>query len=256
MPSTNQPPKNLAIVTGTTSGIGQATARALLDRGWSVLGVARRVSTINHEAYEHARVDLHDVDALDATLSARLTKLVSDPALDRVGLVNNAADPGLLGPVLQLDPGRLVEVFASNVAAPIWLMGIVVRLAPPEVALRIVNVSSGAAVSGFPGLAAYGCTKAALRMASMVLAAELDNSTDAAIRNRKIAILSYQPGIVDTPMHVLARGQPTEVLPSRDMFVRFQAEGRLVRPEAPAGEIVDFLEGSTLERFAEQRLGA
>jgi benzil reductase ((S)-benzoin forming) len=246
----------LAVVTGTTSGIGNAVASGLLERGWRVLGVARRPSAIEHDAYEHARVDLHDIDALDAALAPRLTTILADRSLARVALVNNAADPALLGPVSDIDARRLAAVFATNVAAPIWLMAAIVRLAPPMVPLRIANVSTGAAVRAFPGLAAYGSSKAALRMAGMALAEELDTAADPERRERDIAVLSYEPGTVDTPMQAWARSQPADVLPSRDLFVRFEAERLLVPPEAPAREIVGFLESERAPRFQERRLGS
>lgn len=248
-------PRKLAIVTGSTSGIGHAVVRGLLDRGWRVLGAARRPSAIEHDAYEHARVDLRDIDALDATLGQRLTTLLGDRTLARVGLVNNAADPALLGPIATLDARRLAPVFATNVGAPIWFMGALVRLAPPTASLRIVNVSSGAATRAFPGLATYGSSKAALRMAGMALAAELESDTNTAHRERDVAVLSYEPGAVDTPMQTWARSQPTDVLPSRELFLRFEAEHILVPPEAPAGEIISFLESERGPRFQERRLG-
>ena len=253
------PPRSagrLAVVTGTTSGIGHAVARTLLEHGWRVLGLARRPSALDHDAYEHARVDLRDIDSLDVALTPRLTTVLAGRSLARIGLVNNAADPALLGPVASLDARQLAGVFATNVAAPIWLMGALVRLAPPALPLRIVNVSTGAAVRAFPGLAAYGSSKAALRMAGMALAAELDTAADASLRERDVALLSYEPGTVDTPMQVLARSQPTDVLPSRDLFLRFEAERRLVPPAAPAGEIVTFLESERAARFQERRLGS
>lgn len=256
MAPTSPAARKLAVITGTTSGIGHAVTRGLLDRGWHVLGVARRPSVIEHAEYEHARADLRDVDALDTAIGSRLTTLLSDRALARVALVNNAADPALLGPVVTLDARRLAAVFATNVAAPVWLMGAVVRLAPPSLPLRIVNVSTGAAVRAFPGLAAYGSSKAALRMAGMALAAELDTAVDPALRQRDIAVLSYEPGTVDTPMQAMARSQSVDVLPSRDLFLRFEAERLLVSPDAPAREIVAFLESERVPRFQERRLGA
>lgn len=247
----------LAIVTGTTSGIGQAVAHALLGHNWHVLGAARRPSGIEHDAYTHVRMDLHDLGALAETLDQQLTTLLREREWSRVGLVNNAADPGLLGPIAVLDARRLTDVFAANTAAPLWLMGALVRLTPPESSLRIVNVSTGAAVHPFPGLAAYGSSKAALRMAGMVLATELDSAGDAALRQRDIAILSYEPGAVDTPMQAWARTQSAAVLPSVELFVRFAAEQRLVSPDRPARDIVAFLEsGAPSPRFLEQRLGA
>ena len=248
--------RQLAIVSGTTSGIGHAVARGLLERGWRVLGLARRPGAIEHDAYEHERVDLHDIDTLDAVVGPRLTTLLADRTIARVGLVNNAADPALLGPIATLDARRLAAVFAANVAAPVWLMGTLVRLAPAAVPLRIANISTGAAVRAFPGLAAYGSSKAALRMAGMTFAAELDGAADTAMRERDTAVLSYEPGAVDTPMQAWARSQPAGVLPSRDLFLRFEAERLLVPPEAPAREIVAFLESNRVPRFQERRLGA
>ena len=256
MAPTSPAARKLAVITGTTSGIGQAVARGLLERGWHLLGVARRPGSIEHADYEHARADLRDVDALDNAIAPRLTTLLSSRTLTRVALVNNAADPALLGPVAALDARRLAAVFATNVTAPIWLMGAVVRLAPPEVPLRIVNVSTGAAGRGFPGLAAYGSSKAALRLAGMALAAELDVAADPALRQRDVAVLSYEPGTVDTAMQASARSQPIDVLPSRELFLRFEAERLLVSPDAPAREIVGFLESERVPRFQERRLGA
>ncbi|HEY7237058.1 MAG TPA: SDR family NAD(P)-dependent oxidoreductase [Gemmatimonadaceae bacterium] len=245
-----------ALVTGTSSGVGTAVARALLERGWRVLGVARRTSPLAHDAYEHLQVDLGDTKSLPDAIGRRLTTLLTAHDWRRVGLVNNAADPGLLGQVANLDARRLADVFAVNVSAPLWLMGAFVRSTPPSTVVRIVNVSSGAAVRGYPGLGAYGTSKAALRMAGMVLAAEIEGAPDPKRRDRRISILSYEPGIVDTPMQANARAQSAEVLPSVAMFAAFAAERRLVSPDTPAREIADFLEGDSPEHFAERRLRA
>jgi benzil reductase ((S)-benzoin forming) len=245
----------LALVTGTTSGIGHAVADALLQQGRRVVGVARRPSAIAHTAYEHVQLDLRDSHELADTLDGRLTTRFAERPWRRVGLVNNAADPGLLGPIAHLDVPRLADVFAVNVSAPIWLMGSFVRLTPPGTPLRIVNVSSRAAVLGIAGLGAYGSSKAALRLAAMVLAAELETSRDPALRERRISILSYEPGTVDTPMQANARAQTADVLPSIELFARFAADGHLVPPELPAREIIGFLESDGRERFVERRFG-
>ena len=245
----------LAVVTGTTSGVGLTVARLLLDRGWHVLGIARRPAEIVDAAYEHVQLDLHDIEALADRFEPRLTTILRDGSARRIGLVNNAADPALLGPIAHLDARRLPGVFITNTVAPMWLMGALVRHAPAAGAIRIVNVSTGAAVTAFAGLGAYGASKAALRMAGMVFSAELESAADPALRDRDVAILSYEPGTVDTPMQTFARSQSADILPSRDLFVRFAAERRLVSPEAPAGEIVAFLEGKAPQRFTERRLG-
>jgi benzil reductase ((S)-benzoin forming) len=240
-----------ALVTGTTSGIGKAVALELLERDWRVLGVARRASTIEHDAYAHLQLDMADVAALSRSLDDRLTTLLSDRTLRRVGLVNNAANPGLLGPIAHFEHDQLSDVFAVNVAAPIWLMGAFARHTPPATLLRIVNVSTRAAVLGIAGLGAYGSSKAALRMAGMVLATELEATGD-----KRTSILSYEPGTVDTPMQANARAKTRDVLPSVELFAGFAASGKLIPPEAPAHEIADFLDSDNRNRFVERRYGA
>ena len=72
---------------------------------------------------------------------------------------------------------------------------------------------------------------------------------------RDIAILSYEPGAVDTPMQVSARSSARETLPSVDLFVGLAADGRLVAPAEPAREIASFLESGSAPTFAERRYG-
>lgn len=245
----------LALVTGTTSGIGEAVARELLDRGWRVVGLARRASSIEHEAYAHVQLDLGDLSALTDQVETSLGERVADPALARLALVNNAADPGLLGPVDRLDPAAMLRVFAVNVVAPTWLMGWMVGRGDPAVPVRIVNLSSGAGKSPYPGLAAYGSTKAALRLASMVFAAELASGAQPNEVRRDVTILSYGPGPVDTPMQAAARAAPVETFPLHEVFVRWAAEGQLMSPAGPAAEIATYLEADGYPGFAECRSG-
>jgi benzil reductase ((S)-benzoin forming) len=245
----------LALVTGTTSGIGLSVARRLLDRGWQVIGMARRPAEIEHPQYRHLGIDLADLSHAASTVEQEVAPLVGDSRWQRVGLVNNAANPDLLTSVEQIDPVALLRVYAVNTAAPVWLMGFAIRRSPRTTILRIVNVSSGAAVGVFPGLAAYGSSKAALRMAGMVVAAELTSSQRRLPTPTDVAILSYEPGIVDTPMQRLAREQPSENFPSVQLFRDFAAYGVLVQPQAPAAEIVAFLESDDQPGFSERRFG-
>jgi len=244
----------VAIVTGASSGIGLAVANDLLARGWTVAGVSRRRAPIAHERYEQIELDLSDVDAMAATIADRLGDRLASGRWTRVGLVNNAASADLLVPFESIDPRAFARVLTVNVVAPVWLMGFAVRQCPADAALRIVNVSSGAAVAAYPGLAAYSGSKAALRMAGMVAAAELDSAVRPTRGPRDTAILSYQPGAVDTPMQTAARSQTADRFPWVAMFEMFRSRGMLVAPEEPAAEMVAFLESEDAPRISEKRL--
>lgn len=242
----------LAIVTGTTSGIGRELVPALLDRGWGVVGLARRDAVVEGDGYTHLNVDLADAGALRAVAEQQLAPALRRARLQRAALVNNAGLIGGLGWLQASDPHQLARLFAVNAVAPTYLMGVAVAAVADSTPLRIVNVSSGAAHSAYPGLGDYGATKAALRLAGRTLAAELalgDRSPGAA------AVLSYEPGLVDTDMQRQAREAPAASFPARDVFQGFAAEGRLVAPRDVVGDIVQFLESDPDEGFTERRYG-
>ena len=231
--------ERLALVTGTSSGIGTAVAKELLKRGWTVVGIARRQAKFG-ERYQHLALDLSDASVakkIEKDFGAKL----GERAWQRVGLVNNAA-VGLSGRVQNFDAGELAKSFVLNTAMPLWLMGLTIKKAKAPV--RVVNVSSGAAIRPFPGLAAYCAAKAGLHLGGASVAAE-----DAP----NLHILSYQPGVVDTEMQLSTRSKSLDEFPWGTTFRQYHAEGRLVAPERPAAEIVEFLEAEGGERFTERR---
>jgi len=247
-------PQRVAIVTGTSAGLGEAVAQQLLERDWRVVGIARRPSPIAHERYRHIACDLATVATDPASLELQLGEHLRGVGTDRFGLVNNAAAPDGLMPIAKLDPRAVARVYAVNVVAPMWLMGYAVRVAPSSAALRIVNVSSGAATSAFAGLATYGGSKAALRMSGMSLAREWDAPTSSAPAPHDAAILSYEPGVVETDMQRYARSRSPEEFPWVGMFLDFAERGVGVTPARPASDIARFLESDHQPAFAEQRL--
>ena len=101
------PAHHLAIVTGTSSGIGEVLTRTLLQRDWRVVGISRRSAPLTAPQYSHLPLDLGDVDSLTKTLTTRLGPVVKDGDVSRIALVNNAADVALLGQVDQLEPSRM-----------------------------------------------------------------------------------------------------------------------------------------------------
>lgn len=242
---------DLAIVTGTSRGIGYAIAATLLERGWEVVGVSRtEPEGLVSERYRHFECDLNDLDAVHRTWEARIPAAVPLEGRRRVGLVNNAA----ILDVESIAVARIEHLDASlrvNVAIPVYLYGWLLRHAPLDAALRIVDLSSGAADSAYPGWVAYCSTKAALDMAGQVLAVELEEVP--VMQGRDLALVSYAPGVVATAMQEQIRASDESSFPRRERFVRLHEEGELVDPRGPAADIAEILRMDELPSFSRRR---
>ncbi|MFT5232390.1 MAG: benzil reductase ((S)-benzoin forming) [Candidatus Krumholzibacteriia bacterium] len=243
--------KKLAVVTGTSSGIGAALAEALLAAGWTVVGVARRPVEIDNGAYFHFQCDLSDASALQNFATSVLQEWLIKEDWQRVGLVNNAALIGALKSIRALDAHDLTHLFAVNTVAPLYLMGFVSNLVPDQTPLRIANVSSGAATVGIPGLADYCASKAALRMAGMSLAAEIERPE----WSGNTAVFSYEPGVVATQMQDVARQSDPAEFPSHEFFQGIYDQGLLLSAQDVVAELVEFLASDPAQKFNELRHG-
>ncbi len=239
-----KPSDCMAFVTGASSGLGLEVVRGLLARGWRVMGCSRRTAALHDPRYEHFLVDLSRPDDAGAWLGAFLADVRSRGPLERVALVNNAGRVEPIAPASGLELDELERSFALNAVVPLWIMGRFID-AFRESDLRVINISSGAATKPYRGWEAYCASKAALRMGGMVAAEEAGE--------RKLAIVSYSPGVLDTPMQRVVREAPAENFPDRQRFVELHEGGSLIHPKLPAERICALLEGEKLPPFSELR---
>lgn len=161
----------VVIVTGASSGIGRATARAFAAAGDRVLAVGRRQGELVETAREDASIHPYVADLRDPAQPARTVAA----AIERWGrldvLVNNAGIFALM-PVDDITIGRMQELFAINVAAP----SLLVREAAPWLGATggaVVNVSSTLGRVPAPDTSHYGASKAALEHLTRSWAVEL-----------------------------------------------------------------------------------
>ncbi len=243
----------LALITGTSRGLGEAAALELLARGWHVSGVARGPASerLSNERYIHTQLDLSNLAAVEAHFEGTFLRTQTFADHECVALVNNAGVLDPVAPIHTLEPGPLAEALIVNCVTPTWLMGFFVRYCE-RVPLRVVNVSSGAATSPYPGWGAYCASKSALAMTGRVLEQEL--AEVAPLVKRDVRILSWAPGVVATRMQESLRATSEDRFPRRAKFIALHEEGRLAQPAAPARELADLLE-SDLPRYSERRFG-
>jgi NAD(P)-dependent dehydrogenase (short-subunit alcohol dehydrogenase family) len=189
-----------ALVTGASRGLGATLAEFLAGEGYDLVLIAR-----GNEALATAAARLRslggEVEAIVGDVARSDDRESLGRAVDRRGrldlLVNNASElgPTPLPPLAELPLPALEAIYRTNVVAPVAL---VQRLRPALARARgrVVNISSDAAVGGYPGWGGYGASKAALDLVSRTLAQEL--AADG------ISVVSVDPGDLRTAMHQAA----------------------------------------------------
>ncbi|KAI9322761.1 hypothetical protein BX666DRAFT_2023206 [Dichotomocladium elegans] len=220
----------VVIVTGASRGIGKAAALdALYARGARVVAVARNVELLNKLQEEVAAEGKQDNLLLvegDVTVEETADRVV-EKTIQKWGKIDAViANAGAIEPIAPIAVGSIEEwkrLFDINLFSVLML----VQKTLPYLRKSngsIVMVSSGAAVRGYRGWAAYGATKAALNHLTSSLAVEEPQVTSIAIR----------PGVVDTDMQVLIRSTGKESMDKDyQKFVDLHESGALVPPEKP-----------------------
>jgi NAD(P)-dependent dehydrogenase (short-subunit alcohol dehydrogenase family) len=183
------------LVTGASSGIGQAAARKFASEGADVAIVARRAERLQTLADELAPLgvrafpipaDLTDLTSLDACL---------DQAVDNLGgldVLVNAAGIIASGTVETTPLDQWEEMFAINSRAPFRLM----QKAMPHLVERqgsVVNVSSVTGLRSFPGILSYCVSKAAVDQLTRCAALEM--------ASKGVRVNAVNPGVVVTHLH-------------------------------------------------------
>ena len=223
----------VAIVTGASSGIGEATSRELAARGAAVVlaardeekleGLARRISASGGRALA-AKTDVTDAASVEAMVERAVGEL---GPLDI--LVNNAG-LGLSGRVADLRAEDLRYVFEVNVLGPLNCVQAALGHMGPGA--RIINVSSVIGRRAVPKVGGYCATKFAL--------GALSDSLRVEIADRGITVTSVYPGTTLTAFRENSRR-------TRDEKRGWRPKG--VTPEKVAEKIADAAEKGPRDVF-------
>lgn len=177
------------LITGASSGIGEAAAKLLTKDGAKVALAARSTDKLNELSKE--LTDSYPVE-VDMTKEESIKKMVSD-VVDHYGkidvLVNNAGQ-GMLGAIGNSrlsDYRRIVEL---NIFGPLVAMQEVIPIMKKQGEGAIINISSALSKMAIPNIGAYASTKYALNAISYTARAELKDSG--------IKVTALYPGLTDT----------------------------------------------------------
>jgi NAD(P)-dependent dehydrogenase (short-subunit alcohol dehydrogenase family) len=222
------------LITGVSTGLGAALAKAALKRGDAVYAIGRHENKAlsNRPGYYFLPADLSDIEMIPENIKEFIHRHDFDLAI---------LNTGILGDIREMDQFLLEEIrriMDLNVWANKQIIDTLDRHARPA---QVVAVSSGAAVNGSKGWGPYSISKAALNMMIKVYAAEKPWTHYSAIA----------PGVVLTPMlEKILHSVDEENFPS----IRRIKEGPILRPElaaerflAACEKALDYPSGSFLD---------
>lgn len=218
----------VAVVTGASSGIGAAIARALAGRGWHTVLLARREERLRELAEElRGEYEVCDVGRREDVERVAAVVLERHPQLQL--LVNNAGIPGRRG-FTRIDLDRLEEVLRVNYLGTVWCLR--AYLPGLEAAGRadVVNIVSVAGAVAFAPSGPYSASKHAQLAFS--------RSTTAELRLRGIHVHTVNPGFVET------EGFPQETALRSALMRRL-----VVEPEDIAKHVLKVLDKDKRETF-------
>ena len=192
--------RKTALITGASRGLGATLAAFLAAQDHDLVLTARGADELaaSARAVSHYGGRVMTL-AGDVAEDAHRWKLV-EAAWELGGLdllVNNASDlgPTPLPKLADYPLDGLLRLLAVNVVAPLGLVQMALPLLEKRQGL-IVNVSSDAALGGYPGWGGYGASKAGLDLLTLTLANEL--------AERGVAAVGVDPGDMRTAMHQAA----------------------------------------------------
>jgi hypothetical protein len=187
----------VAVVTGASSGIGEAAARGLAAAGFDVIVGARRMDRLVRLASDIGGRAL----SLDVTDQASVDRFAEQ--IDRVHiLVNNAGGALGLEPIEQADTERWLTMYETNV---LGLMRVTRALLPKIVASgdgHLVTIGSIAALETYPGGAGYTAAKHAALAVTKTLRQELIG--------KPVRVTEIDPGMVETEFSLVRFGGDAE----------------------------------------------
>jgi len=184
-----------ALITGASSGIGEAFAKALAAKGLDLILVARSEDKLTALAKQLAEVHSRRVEVVTADLSLAGSAAKVHTAAEALGmpvdlLINNAGF-GTVGAFHKIEPERERQEVLLNAAAVVDMAHAFLPAMLEQGRGGIINVASMAAFQPLPYMSVYAATKAFVLSFSQGLRGE--------VRGKGIKVLCVCPGPVDTP---------------------------------------------------------
>jgi NAD(P)-dependent dehydrogenase (short-subunit alcohol dehydrogenase family) len=185
--------KRVAVVTGSSSGIGYETSLALARNGFwtyaTMRDLAKRDRIQSLADKDHLPMRVVELDVTDdGSVRSAIDSITTEAG--RIDILVNNAGYGLTGPFEDLAIEEIKKLYETNFYGAIRVAQAVLPQMRKQRSGRVINISSGAGRFGYPGGAAYVSSKFALEGLSECMAHELEQFG--------IKVILIEPGFIRT----------------------------------------------------------
>ncbi len=229
--------KKVVLITGVSSGIGQATARLLVQRGFTVFGTTRNLLGVEGiPGVEMLSLDVRLDESVNACLDAVLKRT------ERLDILVNNAGYSLVGPIEEALLEEARAQFETNFFGVVRMVKKVLPVMRKQAGGQIINISSAAGLAPLPFVGFYSASKFALEGYAEALRHE--------VKPFHIWVSLVEPGYIRSHLRQnqqIATDQISDYDPwrKRASGVRREWEERLPEPTLVAGCVLRIIESKS-----------
>lgn len=195
MSSRNTAPQHAAVVTGASTGIGQATARTLATAGWKVYAVARRADRLEALAAQTGVIPVVADVTDDAQITALLAEVAAGGGIDTlINIAGGARGTTYLADAKDEDWDFMLQ---ANVMGTMKMTRAFLPMLRAHGEGTVLNLTSTAALASYEGGSGYNAAKAAQRALTAALRLEEVGNN--------LRVIEVLPGLVQTEEFALRR---------------------------------------------------
>jgi NAD(P)-dependent dehydrogenase (short-subunit alcohol dehydrogenase family) len=240
--------EKVAMITGSSSGIGLETALTLARKGFLTYATMRNLAkSDNIKAVadkDHLPIRIVQLDVTDDTsVNNAVQSIIKETG--RIDILVNNAGYALSGAFEDLLLEEIKNQYDTNFYGIIRTTQAVLPIMRKQTSGRIINISSGLGLFGFPGMSAYSSTKFAMEGLSESMAYELDQFG--------IKVILIEPGVIRTNISnsiVIAKKAQDSSSPYSQMMQKMDNNFKKFTENASSAEVVAniVMEAATSEK--------
>lgn len=240
--------EKVAVITGSSSGIGLETALTLARKGFLTYATMRNLAKNDNiktvADKDHLPIRIVQLDVTDDTsVNNAVQSIIKETG--RIDILVNNAGYALSGAFEDLSLEEIKNQYDTNFYGIIRTTQAVLPIMRKQRSGRIINISSGLGLFGFPGMSAYSSTKFAMEGLSESMAYELDQFG--------IKVILIEPGVIRTNISnsiVIAKKAQDSSSPYSQMMQKMDNNFKKFTENASSAEVVAniVMEAATSEK--------